>query len=142
MTKITLAQLSSLSDRSEVVLQNWLARIPLATKFEKPKPGPVTEGRFTKDNAVEIILLSRMVKNGIPPAAAAAFIADLFKEIKAKRPHGWAVFFTKGNMPIDYMVTDKPPSAQFLSTIDGAVVINVAKLETDVDEFFAESSDD
>jgi hypothetical protein len=139
-TKVTLAQLATLSGTSILDIQNWLKRLPLTTRYV-----PTTQGKaqgFTRDNAMEILLLSRMVRNRMPPAAAVEYIAKLFKEIRARKPHGWAIFFTGGNMPIDYMVTDKPPSAEFLSAIDGAFVINVAKLETDVDEFFAELSDD
>jgi hypothetical protein len=140
MKKINQARLLEFSGASQRDVENWMSRLALATKYE-----PTVQGRargFTKDNVVEITLLNRMVKNGMSPASAAEYLAKLFKEIKAKKPHGYAIFFTKGNMPIDHMVTDKPPSAEFLSAIDGAFVVNVARLETDVDELFAGLEDD
>ena len=140
MRKINQAQLLEFTGAGQRDVENWMSRLPLATKYEF-----TVQGRprgFSKENVVEIALLNRMVKNGMSPAAAAEYLAKLFKDIRAKKPHGYAIFFTKGNMPIDYMVSDKLPSAQFLSMIDGAFVLNVAKLETDVDEFLAGLDDD
>jgi hypothetical protein len=91
---------------------------------------------FSKENALEIAILSILMQGGMKPQVAAEYVAKLFKEIKAKKPHGWAVFFTGGNMPVDYIVSDKPPGPTILSRVKGVHVVNVAKLETEIDEFF------
>jgi hypothetical protein len=138
MKKVNQAQLLEFTGASQRNVENWMSRLALATKYE-----PTVQGRargFSKDNVVEIALMNKLVRRGYAPAKAVEYIAKLFKDIRAKKPHGWLIIFGE-NFPIDYMVTDKQPSQEFIN-FDDVHVINVAKLEADVDDFFAEIDDD
>jgi MerR HTH family regulatory protein len=134
MKTLTQTELLALTGAAKRDVENWMGRLPLVTKYEETIMGRARN--FSRDNALEIALIDRLVKTGMSPAAAAKCVARLFKDIKAKKPHGFATFFTGGNMPIDYIVDDKPPPAAMLKLVKGAVMVNVAQLETEIDEFF------
>jgi hypothetical protein len=134
MRKLTQAELLTVTGASQRDVENWMVRLPLVTKYEQTVQGRARG--FSKENVMELGLIDRLVNgNKMKPADAAACVAKLFKEIKAKKPHGFATFFTGGNFPLDYIVSDKPPSATLLASVEGAVVVNVAKLEASIDEF-------
>lgn len=142
MTTITLNQLAGLSGVSTLDIQNWMLRLPLNTKYTKTTPGVARP--FSRDNALEILLMSRLIKNGMAPAAAAERVAKVFKELKRRKPFGWAIFINDERFPVDFMVSDKPPSQELLRSLV-CTVVNVAELTDHVDAFFAkepEASDD
>jgi hypothetical protein len=141
MKQVTRTQLAALSGVSTLDIQNWMMRLPLSTKYANTTSGVARQ--FSRDNALEILLMSRLIKNGMAPAAAAERLAKLFKELKQKKPHGWALFINDERFPVDFMVSDEPPSAKLLAKLSGCVVVNVAQLADHVDAFFErEASDD
>jgi hypothetical protein len=133
MRKLTQNELLAVTGATQRQVENWLGRLPLVTQYE-----PTVQGRargFSKDNVMEIGLIDRLVKGGMKPAAAAECAAELFKAIRGRKPHGWVTVFIGGNLPIDYLVSDKPPKPEFFRSVKGAFVLNVAQLEAEIDEF-------
>ena len=139
MTKITMAQLSELSGAPEVDLHNWIARLPLATKYERAKTGPARAGRFSRENALELTMISRLIKDtDMPPSAAAARVRGLLNQLKQKKPGGYVLFFG-GNV----LCSDSPPSDRLLRTLNAAgVVVNVGQLSDEIEEFFDDVAGD
>lgn len=128
MRKLTQGEVLEVTGASQRNIENWMARLSLSTEYEATVQGRARG--FSRENAVELALMRQLIEGGMRPAAAAECLAKLFAEIKAKKPHGWAIFLAGGH----YLVSDERP--KFLDALAGsAVVVNVAKVEADVDAF-------
>src|SRR5262245_49015860 len=117
MSKITTPQLCELAAVPEKDLHNWLQRLDLYTKYEKPKAGPsrYTNGRFTRDNALEITLIARLVRAGFAPSIAAARIAGLF-DCWRVAVREWAIIFS-GETALEVVPLDEAPTAEVMSAL-------------------------
>jgi hypothetical protein len=76
LATMSMAQLVTLSGASQFEIQNWMARLPLTTRYAKTTQGKARG--FNRDNAVEICLLARLVRAGVSPAVAAERVRLLF----------------------------------------------------------------
>ena len=138
MNKITMAELSGLAGTPEQDIHNWLKRLDLATDYGKTKTGPARVGRFTRQNALEISLIARLVETGMTPSAAAARVHRLFAQLQDKQPGGY-VLIVGDNV----ICSDRPPSAALLRALDVAgVVVNLGKLSDEIDDFFDTARDE
>src|SRR5262245_47608685 len=139
MSKITTPQLCELAAVPEKDLHNWLQRLDLCTKYEKPKAGPsrYSNGRFTRDNALEITLIARLVRAGFAPSIAAARIAGLFDLSVTE----WAIIFS-GETALEVLPLDEAPTAEVMSALSEGeyvyVIIHTAAVAALVDKYFAE----
>jgi hypothetical protein len=148
MSKVTLAdlaildmaQLADLSGASTKDIQNWLDRLSFTTRYAKTMQGKAR--KFNRDNAVEICLIARLVRNGIEPAAAAKRVRILFDQWEHGTVLGWALFVYDEKSGIEALCLDEPPSANMLDGLDKAgfvyVLINTARLVDRVDKHFPE----
>jgi hypothetical protein len=141
-TKIRMNELATLSGVPPLTIHNWLTkrRIPLVTEYAPALLGRAAEqtGRFTKANAMEITLIGHLVKGGMTPTAAAAWVGQLFDELERRKPFGWFVFFGDTGR---YLCVDNLPKLETLRAMGvAATVVNVAELRAQVDKFFDEAS--
>lgn len=91
MKEISQFELQVASGASQRDVENWMSRLPLATKFRRTVRGkPRT---FSVDNAIEMALLARFTKSGFTPAAAAVRIRELFEDWKFGGRTNWAIVF-------------------------------------------------
>ena len=134
MKELTAAALQTITGASGGSIENWIARLSLATSYEETVQGRAR--RFSKDNAVELGVIANLVKQGMKPAAAAEVAAKLFEFMKSKKPRGFLTVFPGGN----YTISDQPPSDTLLKYVS-AVVVNVRQLETEIDQYLAGADD-
>jgi hypothetical protein len=141
MTKLTIAELSKLTDRSEDVIHNWLARLDLTTKYQRAKAGPAREGRFTKMNAMEMVLISRLVEAGMAPGPAAERVRRLFAQLKDAKPDGYVMFYGDS-----LACSDEPPSERLVNFLQNTgqvvFVVPLTKFAAEIEEFFARVAED
>ena len=139
MKTITEPDLVRLSGASHTDILNWRGRLELATKYEKTVSGRARQ--FSRENALEIRLMNRLIKNGMAPAAAAKVINEFFAQLKAKKPLGWAIFILDERFPVNMMCSDEPPSEELLRKLGDCYVVNVAEHKNMVDAFFDQEAE-
>jgi hypothetical protein len=125
MTEITLCELlSALPGTSPRDIDNWLARLPLKTKY-----APTVRGRrrtFTRDNALELSFLSHMVRGGMMPKVAALVAAEALDWLPDRKSR---------NERFNCIFDDGRPSV----CVEGAVVthsIDARRIIDRVDQLF------
>jgi hypothetical protein len=137
MRKITMAQLSGLARTSEKVLATWIERLDLATKYQRAKTGPATGGRFTRENAIELFLIAKLVRLGLLPSMAAAHISSLLKQWA--RGDKLGLTFVSG--PDIAITLDEPLSVEQITGLQreeiAFVLIDAAAAVAQVDTYFA-----
>jgi hypothetical protein len=143
MGKITMAQLCAVCGTTEKVLHHWLERLKLSTRYAKAKTGPARNGRFTRENVVELALIARLVRVGLGPSIAAARVAELLDQWRSSLPKAWAIFFNEKDMRLEVLCLDEPPERETLAELaeeDFAfVMVNTAAVVAKVDAAFAEA---
>ena len=139
MKEITSAQLQAvLGDRaSPRDLENWLARLTLATKYR-----PTSRGRsrsFTMDNVLEIYLLAMFVRMGFAPASAAARIGDLFWYWTHNNGRTEFAVFIWDDGGLHSWGLDGAPDDKLKALLAEAcpahTIINIAKIQADIDYY-------
>lgn len=135
MTQVTETDLLRLTGASHTDIVNWIGRLDLATKYEK---GQGRARQFSRDNALEIALMTRFIKvDHITAAAAAERVKKIFKKLKRDKPYGWVTFINDPRFfPQDIVIADKPPSEEFLRKHKFCHVINIGEIKERVDELF------
>jgi hypothetical protein len=136
---ITQAEVEQLSGAAPKDIVNWIERLKFATKLANTSQGIARQ--FSRDNTVEISLIARLVRAGIPPALASERVQLLFEQWEHELPLRW-VLFVCGDKPsaIDVVCLDEPPNAKALDALDEQesvyVLINTARLVDRVDAYF------
>ena len=140
--KINMNELSEVTGATPRDIHNWMERLSLSTKYGPALMGRAAErtGRFTKENAMEILLIARLVANGMTPAAATERISRLFAQLKNRKPNGYALFYGD---TVSY--GDDPPSERLVNFFQKTgVIVNVVpigRFAEEIDEFFARAGD-
>ena len=136
MSKITIAKLSQVAGTTVVTLNGWLARLDLSTDFEQAKAGPAKQGRFSRENALELALIGRLVREaGMSPSAAAANVKEMLAKWGRAKPDGYVLIVGD-----KVTMIDRPPSAGLLSTLGAAgVIVSVRWLSEQIDKAFADA---
>jgi hypothetical protein len=138
MSKITLAQLSSLAKVPEKDLTNWMQRLDLTTKYQKAKTGPATSGRFTRENAIELYLIAKLVRIGMSPAEAADAVAGLFAHWAYGAKPGLTAFIGDNIVLDDWLTADQLADLQREEGEEVAyIALDAAAAIVQVDKFFA-----
>lgn len=110
-------------------MESWIARLSLTTQYE-----PTVRGRarkFSKDNALELGVIAKLVKgHDMKPAYAAKIAAELFDLMKTKKPKGFLTVFPNGT----YAISDKPPGPTIMKYAS-AVCVNITQLQNEIDEY-------
>jgi hypothetical protein len=138
MKEITQPQLLKLSGASQRDIENWIARLPLKTKYK-----PTVRGRarvFNRKNAFEITLIARLVRSGFTASAAADMVAELFREWKRSDGKGWVIFMG-GKTPLPpVMPLDAAPNTEVLEALEEGgyvyTIVNVGAIDRRVVDCF------
>jgi hypothetical protein len=138
-----MAQLCAVCGTPEKVLHHWLERLKFSTRYAKAKTGPARNGRFTRENAIELALIARLVRAGLGPSVATAHVAELLAQWRSGLPRAWAILFTEKDMRLEVLCFDEPPERKTLAGLveeDFAfVMVNTAAVVAKVDAAFAEA---
>ena len=144
LATMSMAQLVTLSGASQFEIQNWMARLPLTTRYTKTTQGKARG--FNRDNAVEICLLARLVRAGVSPAVAAERVRLLFEQWERGGVLGWVLFICDEKSALQVVCIDEPPNAKVIDALDEAacvyVLLNAARLVDRVDHFDENRTDD
>jgi hypothetical protein len=132
---LTLTDLQAVTGSSENNLERWLERLPLVTDYEETVKGVAR--KFSRNNAVELGVIARLVQTGMKPARAAEVAAELIKVMKDQKPQGFLTLFPGGT----FTISDAPPSAELLQHTS-AVVVNVRQLEREIDTYLMKLTPD
>jgi hypothetical protein len=106
--RISTAELIGITGASARDIDNWLWRLPLATKYDQKGRGRARG--FSRDNALEIALVAALVKLRIQASDAASQMEVLFSNWQDCKPKEleWTIFFWGGS-PLHSISDDKPP---------------------------------
>lgn len=135
MSELTAADLQAITGASGDNIESWIARLSLTTQYEPTMQGKAR--KFSKDNALELGLIGKLVKQGMKPVAAAEVAVQLLRTMKAKKPKGFLTVLPGGT----YTISDKPPTATLLKYAS-VVVVNVRQLEAEIDEYLENDNDE
>lgn len=141
MKEITHVQLQALTGASARNIDNWMARLKLATKYHKTVRGKPRV--FTMDNAIEMTLLSRLTKCGFTASAASERVSHLFREweLAGKRAK-WALLLWDDDTQVSpAFAMDEPPTGDTMAELVkiGVIytVINVGDVLDHIETQFA-----
>lgn len=122
-------------------VENWTSRLDLSTEFAGTRAGAARQ--YSKENVVELAMISALTRSGCPLRSAAAYTAMVLRNYRSDTLRDWIVFpaqeFTSG------ISTNEPKEVDILalaqkSAVGSVTSIHVKSIIQKIDELFNEDA--